>query len=306
EVVRLLGEGAYGQVHECRCRDDRYGAAAGASVAVKRFLPPPDDEDAATRALTARARRRELALARRLRHPALVRVLAVVEPRRTAAASGATAEHGSEAFLVLERLPETLLELITRTSQLPTDAARPLCRQLLEALAYLHGQGVVHRDVKPENVLVDFAAGAVTGAAVATIPRLVICDLGTARLVGPPDGETAAADGFASDADAIADAGMGAAGGADGSAQQKELTHYIGSRWYRAPELLGGATAPGAYGRAVDVWAAACLLCEMLTGQPLFEGDDEAAVAAEVTAALGPPPPALAVRLRAAGLLPPP
>lgn len=46
----------------------------------------------------------------------------------------------------------------------------------------------------------------------------------------------------------------------------------MGSRWYRAPEMLAGSTD---YGTAVDVWACACLATEMSSGRPLFPGEDE-------------------------------
>lgn len=49
-------------------------------------------------------------------------------------------------------------------------------------------------------------------------------------------------------------------------------TEYVGSRWYRAPEMLAGSTD---YGAAVDVWACACLATEMSSGRPLFPGEDE-------------------------------
>lgn len=49
-------------------------------------------------------------------------------------------------------------------------------------------------------------------------------------------------------------------------------TDYVSTRWYRAPELLVGDPN---YGKAADVWAVGCLIVEMLTGNPLFPGDNE-------------------------------
>lgn len=61
------------------------------------------------------------------------------------------------------------------------------------------------------------------------------------------------------------------------------LTDYVATRWYRAPELLLGApyTQPDGqiahpqYGCAIDIWAAGCLMAEILTGEPLFPGSSD-------------------------------
>merc|ERR1719284_2126960 len=50
------------------------------------------------------------------------------------------------------------------------------------------------------------------------------------------------------------------------------LTDYVATRWYRAPELLLGATQ---YGKDVDIWAAGCIMGELTDGQPLFAGESE-------------------------------
>lgn len=51
-----------------------------------------------------------------------------------------------------------------------------------------------------------------------------------------------------------------------------QLTDYVATRWYRAPELLLGATQ---YGKDVDIWAAGCIMGELTDGQPLFAGESE-------------------------------
>lgn len=55
--------------------------------------------------------------------------------------------------------------------------------------------------------------------------------------------------------------------------KKKPNTAYIGTRHYRAPELLLGARQ---YTTTVDIWAAACVVVEMLTGQVLFNGAKDA------------------------------
>eukprot|EP00960_Hanusia_phi_P053845 762476-Hanusia_phi.AAC.6 len=56
------------------------------------------------------------------------------------------------------------------------------------------------------------------------------------------------------------------------SKNRGELTDYVATRWYRAPELLLGDTA---YGKAVDMWAIGCIMGELTDGQPLFPGESE-------------------------------
>ena len=50
------------------------------------------------------------------------------------------------------------------------------------------------------------------------------------------------------------------------------LTDYVATRWYRAPELL--LSYPN-YGFPVDTWAVACIMGELIDGQPLFPGENE-------------------------------
>ncbi|CAM9556858.1 unnamed protein product, partial [Chrysoparadoxa australica] len=52
----------------------------------------------------------------------------------------------------------------------------------------------------------------------------------------------------------------------------QELTDYVATRWYRAPELLLGSTM---YTRSVDIWAIGCIMGELVDGQPLFPGESE-------------------------------
>ncbi|EGR28842.1 hypothetical protein IMG5_167940 [Ichthyophthirius multifiliis] len=54
--------------------------------------------------------------------------------------------------------------------------------------------------------------------------------------------------------------------------QNDVLTDYVATRWYRAPELL--LQCPK-YGKAVDVWAVACIMGELIDGQPMFPGENE-------------------------------
>ncbi|CAM9591806.1 unnamed protein product [Scytosiphon promiscuus] len=320
DVESLLGDGAYGWVYKCRKRERPGRSGAGnfaqsdncnsdkqdeisAVVAIKQFKGLTDMEDEHTKNYVRLTQQREAQLALSLLHPNIVRCLGTLTNGEAFGPSGAGTLHAgvgddgdrgggiggscasggraSEevAFLVFEHVPGTLLDLIQeRPGGLPLPMTVSLLQQLLSAVGFLHQHDVVHRDVKPENILVHRGNGC-DGA-----PVLKLCDLGTARKAGEM---------------------MGVAGATatTTSSALRIWTEYVGSRWYRAPEMLAGSTE---YGPGVDVWACACLAAEMSSGRPLFPGEDEGELAISMAELLGPLPPDLASRLREMGYTPPP
>lgn len=68
--------------------------------------------------------------------------------------------------------------------------------------------------------------------------------------------------------------------------EHQRVYTYIQSRFYRAPEVILGSR----YGLAIDMWSFGCILAELLTGHPLFPGEDEGDQLACVMELLGMPP----------------
>jgi len=138
ELGRVLGRGASSKVY--RARDVRTGVHV-AVKAVRKPHHPCSPEDAAA---ARRSMERELAALRPVQgHPHVVRLLDVLASRTT-------------VYLVLDLARggsvQSALEERGRSDE---PVARRLFAQLVSALAHAHARGVFHRDVKPENLLLD-------------------------------------------------------------------------------------------------------------------------------------------------------
>ena len=135
---------------------------------------------------------------------------------------------------------ESLRGRLDREKQLPIEDAVRIAADLAEALDYAHRQGVLHRDIKPGNVLIHDG-------------QPVITDFGIALAVG----------------------------GAGGS-RLTETGLSLGTPHYMSPEQ---ATGTQHLGPATDIYALACVLYEMLVGEPPFTGSTPQAILGKIIAA---------------------
>jgi mitogen-activated protein kinase 15 len=236
EIVRKIGQGAYGVVWEVRDR------LSGRAYALKKALNAFRSAGSAQRAY------REISYLRALRgFPYVVSLEAVHR-----------AENDRDLYLVFALMDSDLHGVIRAGILLPVHRAF-IFWQLLCALKYLHSARLVHRDLKPSNILVGGSAA------------VRLCDFGLSRTCGAP------ADANPAD--------------------------YVATRWYRPPEAVLGA-APCS--PAVDLWAAGCVLAEMMSGRPLFPGASAMAQLERNVAFTGPPAPADVAAVgapRAAGMV---
>lgn len=141
--------------------------------------------------------------------------------------------------LVLEYHPSDLAEVIAQAKDsLPIDHIKAYSQMLLGALSFLHERHIVHRDVKPSNVLLS-STGSVK-----------LADFGLARVIplAPSNGEARA------------------------HPAQQDLSHQVATRWYRPPELL---FASRSYSFSADVWSAGAVVAELFALKPLFPGNND-------------------------------
>jgi serine/threonine protein kinase len=151
----LLGRGGMGVVW--RAQD----VVLGREVAVKEVVFPPTMAPEERRPAQARVLR-EARAAARLNHPGAVTLYDVVQDR------GGT-------FIVMELVAApTLAELVAEQGPLPPERVAELGAQVAGALEAAHGAGIVHRDVKPANVMVSERGGA------------KLADFGIASVQGDP------------------------------------------------------------------------------------------------------------------------
>ncbi|MEJ4113598.1 Stk1 family PASTA domain-containing Ser/Thr kinase [Corynebacterium kroppenstedtii] len=169
--------------------------------------------------------RREALNAAKLNHHAIV---AVYDTGQTSEADG------SVPYIVMERVRgRTLRDIVRDDGPLNPEYAASVMADVADALHFSHEAGIVHRDVKPANIMIT-ATGAVK-----------VMDFGIARALG------------------------------DATSSMTQTAAVIGTAQYLSPEQARGRSADP----RSDIYASGCVLYELITGRPPFQGESPFSVA---------------------------
>jgi hypothetical protein len=217
-VEEALGRGGMGVVH--RGMDTRLGRP----VAIK-FLPTEKTRD------PERKRRffQEAHAAAAISHPSIAQVYDVDE------ADGV-------AFIVMELVPGKTVRRLVENRELDLLGALEIAAQVASGLAAAHDAGIVHRDIKAENVMVTPDGHA------------KILDFGLAKLLEPPSARDSPGPDDISHLETLA---------------RTQAGLVLGTPRYMSPEQARGL----AVDHRTDIFSLGIVLYEMVTGQPPFQGN---------------------------------
>ncbi|KAL4917903.1 kinase-like domain-containing protein [Aspergillus aurantiobrunneus] len=222
EFLGKLGEGTFGEVYKARAKRD------SSIVALKKILMHNERDGFPITAL------REIKLLKMLSHTNIMRLREMAVER-----SKGEGRKKPSMYMVFPYMEHDLSGLLENPAVHFTEAQiKCYMIQLLEGLKYLHGNCILHRDMKAANLLISNEG------------ILQIADFGLAR---PFD-------------EAPPQPGKG------GGEAKRDYTTLVVTRWYRPPELLLQLRR---YTSAIDMWGVGCVFGEMFKGKPILAGNSD-------------------------------
>jgi len=258
-------------------------------------------------------------------HPNIVRLLEVCRSKSRSktgvgdngSIGGSIGQSTGSVFLVFEHCDSDLARILDQhhercqkqkqnrkrslsASPFSLAQTKTLSVHLLRALQCCHDHGILHRDIKPSNLLYHRAS-----------QSLKLCDFGLSRTVAAGRRSGSSWSGIIDDKDNDNGNGNGSDEEYDhdynydydcDGTNIRRMTPNVVSLWYRAPELLLPAFRSRNhhhgkkfhhYSFPIDLWAAGCVIAELLGGYPLLDGTSEMDQITKLVATLGPLPPDL-------------
>ena len=212
EILAQLGEGGMGAVYKARDRE------VERLVALKIIRPELAHDESILRRF-----RQELVITRQITHRNVVRIfdLGVLDGVR---------------FISMEYIDgQELAGLLQKREKLPAEEAAAIMLQVCQGLEVAHAEGVVHRDLKPQNVMIDRQG------------RAAVMDFGIAHLVETAEVQAAAA----------------AAGDSEAPAHLTRVGSLMGTPRYMSPEQVRCETTD----RRSDIFSVGVMLFELVSGE---------------------------------------
>ncbi|CAB9520349.1 MAP kinase-activated protein kinase 2 (Fragment) [Seminavis robusta] len=237
EIQDEIARGEHCTVYKCVRKKPTSGKKLGdqETLAVK-MIPRNSGSDVEQAVL------HEVAVMQNLKHPAMVQIVDFLEDT-------------SNYYVILEHVPGvSVMEHLMRMQlqkkkpvSFTEQDARAIVEPLLQVIAYIHGEGVVHRDLSLDNVLMvdaDASQGDTKGDKKSTAPIVKLCDFGLARRVPAP----------------------------------RSVTRCCGQPLYMAPEVVKHIP----YDQSADMWSIGVLLYMLLCGTPPFAAATEKELFAKI------------------------
>jgi serine/threonine protein kinase len=161
----------------------------------------------------------------------------------------------NELYIVTDYMDTDLHDVIRLNPSISRHHKQLFMYQLLRGLHYAHSAGVIHRDIKPQNLLVNDKC------------ELRICDFGLATVKNERINAS------------------------------YNLTPYVVTRWFRAPELILKYGAKN-YTDKIDMWSVGCVFIELFLHKVFFAAKDLSSQVKKLVAYLGPLPQHLLSQIR--------
>jgi serine/threonine-protein kinase BUR1 len=222
EFLGKLGEGTFGEVYKARSKKD------GSIVALKKILMHNEKDGFPITAL------REIKLLKMLSHRNILQLKEMAVER-----SKGDGRKKPSMYMVTPYMEHDLSGLLENPAVNFTEPQiKCYMLQLLEGLKYLHGNRILHRDMKAANLLISNNG------------VLQIADFGLARPYDEPPPQP----------------------GKGGGEAKRDYTTLVVTRWYRPPELLLQLRR---YTTAIDMWGVGCVFGEMFKGKPILAGSSD-------------------------------